>query len=136
MSRWVVAQSVGLKGQQGEAPDGPADRIAKYIPGEIVSAFTLLFGGLVMLNPAPPQAQWASLGLIALFLVVTIIYVATRTPQGPVRSAHLIVTPISFLAWAYPISSSLLGAWFVGLASFAGQAVAIALSLIVVPRES
>jgi hypothetical protein len=69
-----------------------------------------------------------------LFLLVTIGYVATRT-SGKVRQAHLIVSPLSFLAWAYPISSAVLGDFFISLVAFALQAVVIALAILVVPRE-
>lgn len=134
MSRWVVPKSSGLKAARGgEAPDGPLGRIAKYIPGEIVSAFTVLFSGLAAMSLAAPTERWAAVTLVVLFLVVTIAYVARRTPVGEVRKAHLLVSPLAFLAWAYPISSSLLGDWFIGLVSFFGQAVVIALSIIVAP---
>jgi hypothetical protein len=136
MSRWVTAKRPGLKAAAGEKPDGPLARIAKYIPGEIVSAYTLLFSGLAAFKLAPGESLRAAFALIAIFLVVTIVYVATRTPRGSVRTAHLIVSPIAFLVWAYPISSSLLGAWFVGLAAFFGQAIIMALSIIIVPIEN
>jgi hypothetical protein len=136
MSRWVIPKTSGLKAAAGEEPDGPLARIAKYIPGEVVSAYTLLFSGLTAFKLAPNESLWAALAMIAIFLVVTIVYVATRTPRGPVRTAHLIVSPLAFLAWAYPISSSLLGTWFVGLVAFFGQAILIALSIMIVPQES
>ncbi len=140
MSRWVVpggTQLVGGMTTPGDQPDGPLSRIVKYVPTEIVAAYTLLFTALVGLKLVDGQAtQWAAAGLIALFLVVTIIHVARDAPKGLVRNAHLIVSPLAFLAWAYPISSAMLGPWFVPLCSFAAQAIVIALAIVIQPKEA
>jgi hypothetical protein len=104
------------------------------VPAEVVSAFTLLFSVLVTMNLPTQQQLPVTVGLIALFLIVTIIYIAVKVPKGPVRTAHLIVSPIAFLAWAYPISSALLGSAFVGWVSFGAQALVIALSVFVAPK--
>lgn len=134
MSRWVVPTAAGLKAApRGETPDGPLGRIAKYVPGEVVSAFTVLFSGLVAMKLDAPSARLSAVALIVIFLIVTIAYIATRAPAGAVRKAHLLVSSLAFLAWAYPISSSLIGDWFVGLVSFFAQAVVIALSIVVAP---
>ena len=71
--------------------------------------------------------------LIIIFLSATVVYVAKNTPVA-VRKAHLIVSPLAFLAWAYPISSPMLGEWFVPLVSLIAQAVVIALSIAMQPR--
>ncbi len=133
MSRWVVLQQTGLKGAKAgrDQPDGPLGRIAKYVPAEIVSPYTMLFSAMVPLARAELEPAYQPLvpaGLIVLFLVATILYVHHET-KGPVRKAHLIVSPLAFLAWAYPISSALLGRWFDGLAALSAQALVIALSL-------
>jgi hypothetical protein len=133
MSRWVVLKKPGLKSAVGgqEPPDGPLGRIAKYVPAEIVSAYTMLFGVMVSQvqgKLSEANQHWSALALIALFFLVTIIYVSKET-DGAVRKVHLIVSPLAFLAWSYPISSALLGNWFYGLGAFALQAIVIALSL-------
>ncbi|MEA2887247.1 hypothetical protein [Bradyrhizobium sp.] len=133
MSRWVVPGTAGLKAGTPGGPDGPAGRIVKYIPGEVVSAFTLIFTGLVSFKFEAAQAKWAAVGLIVLFLIVTIVYVARNT-SGVVRTSHLIVSPLAFVAWAYPVASSVLGDFFIGLVAFGLQAIVIALSLFIVPR--
>ena len=107
MSRWVVPERPGLKGGAIEEKDGPLGRIVKYVPAEVVTAFTLLFTALVTLNLPAGQGPWVAVSLILLFFIVTIGYVATRT-TGKVRQAHLLVSPLAFLAWAYPISSGVL----------------------------
>jgi len=134
MSRWVVPQRPGLKAGGPDNPDSPLSRVVKYIPGEIVSAYTVIFSALVMLKLPAEQGKWGVLALMLLFLITTIIYVAKQT-SGVVRQAHLIVSPVAFLAWSYPISSALLGELFVGAVALGLQAVVIALSIVIVPRE-
>ena len=135
MSRWVSAGRAGLKSGEPDGFDGPAARIVKYVPAEIVTAYTMLFGLLVSMTLPPDQHRLAAVGLMGLFLVITIVYVAKKSPAGSSRRGHLLVTPLSFLAWSYPISSALLDSWFVGLGSFFLQALVIGLSLFIKPRE-
>jgi hypothetical protein len=133
MSRWVVGGTSGLKSGTPAGPDGPAGRIVKYVPAEVVTTFTLIYTALVNFKFDATQAKWAAVFLIVLFLIVTVIYVARNT-TGTVRQAHLIVSPLAFLAWAYPIASSILGDFFIGLIAFLLQAVVLALSLLIAPR--
>ena len=136
MSRWVTPKTEGLRSAvPGEQPSGIAERLVKYIPGEIVTAFTLLFTALAAMGMEVSLRPWFALALIALFFLATVGYVARFATPGAVRNAHLIVAPIAFLAWAYPISSSLLGPWFLGIASFALQAIVIALAIVIAPIE-
>jgi hypothetical protein len=81
------------------------------------------------------ESPWVAFGLIILFLGITIGYIMWKSPP-PSRTAHLIVGPIAFLAWAYPISSALLGDLFKPLIAFALQAIVIGLSIFVVPKET
>ena len=135
MSRWVVPKRPGLAAAAGDQPDGPLARVVKYVPAEIVTAYTLLFSALVTMNLPIGQSQRIVCGLIAVFFVVTIIYVAKNT-TGKVRLGHLVVSPVAFLAWTYPISSAVLGDLFIGWISFVAQAIVIALSLAMAPREN
>lgn len=135
MSRWVVPERAGVRSTQAEPADGALSRIVKFVPSEVVASFTLLFSVLAAMSLPQGQQIPAAIGLIGLFLVVTILYIALKAPPGIVKKVHLMVSPLAFLAWAYPISSSLLGRWFVGLVSFAAQAVVIAISVFVTPHE-
>lgn len=159
MGRWVnegtvAAQRRGVTGSnvasksQGAAPnpvpassptqsppakaDGALERIVKYVPAEIVSAYTMVFG-LLAAKPDPLD-QWIVAGFIGLFFVVTIVYVWINT-TGPVRTSHLIVSPIAFVAWAYPISSLVLGNWFIPAISVGLQGAVIALAVLIVPDD-
>ena len=136
MSRWVVPVHHGLV---GESVAGPSDdaraRIVKYVPAEVLAVFTILFTGLASGQVPPEHRPWAAAGLIVLFLLVTVITIATQTPNGVSRKAHLLVSPLAFLAWAYPISSSALGDWFFPIAAFAAQAIVLALSVFIQPAQ-
>jgi hypothetical protein len=115
--------------------DEALGRIVKYVPAEVVAVYMLLFTALVAMGLPSGQGQWAAIGLILLFLLVTIVYVS-RSTSGKVRKAHLMVSPLAFLAWAYPISSAVLGDLFLPIAAFAAQAIVLALSILIAPRES
>lgn len=143
MSRWVVPTGEGLKSGGGESPSGPAERIAKYIPGEIISAYTMLYGLIVSYNggvtkePSPDGYNWVltvTVLLIFIFLIVTIFYIRKNSDPTS-RKAHLIVSPVAYLAWVYPISSALLGSWFNGLVAILLQALSIGLALAIAPKE-
>jgi hypothetical protein len=135
MSRWVIPDSPSLKAGVGDQPDGALGRIVKYVPAEIVGAYTLVVSGLATVTAPKEFTPYVAMGILLLFLVVTIVYVLRNT-SGKVRQAHLIVSPVSFLAWGYPISSAVLGEWFVPLAAFLVQTIAIALAIMVAPKTT
>jgi hypothetical protein len=135
MSRWVVPARAGLRAGTGEEPDGILSRVVKYVPVEIVAPYTMLETALITLNTSADQRQLLAIGLILLFLLVTIIHVIRNT-HAKVRQAHLIVSPCAFLAWAYPISSAALGDLFMSALAFGLQALVIALAIVIAPQES
>ena len=91
---------------------------------------------LTVLGVDDLQKQWSAIALILIFIVVTIVYIRLNAPSGPVRRAHSIVSPIAFIALAYPISSSALLNWYLPIVAFFGQVIVIALSYFVRPVES
>ncbi|TNF21255.1 MAG: hypothetical protein EP318_07905 [Rhodobacteraceae bacterium] len=126
-----------MRTQEGEGGDDTLlKRIAKYVPAEILTGYTGLFAMLAALNVAETQKQWAAVGLIVIFLIVTIMYIRRNAPSGSVRQAHSIVSPIAFVALAYPISSSALLDWYLPIVAFFGQVIVIALSYFIKPVES
>ena len=101
MSRWVVPKRPGLAAAAGDQPDGPLARVVKYVPAEIVTAYTLLFSALVTMNLPIGQSQRIVCGLIAVFFVVTIIYVAKNT-TGKVRLGLLFAQHLQYRMRARP----------------------------------
>lgn len=133
MSRFVIPSRPGLAAAVGETPSSALDRVVKYVPVEIVGAFTLVIGALASSTMSGETAQRVGASLIALFFIATGIYVVRQAPKGVVRQSHFIVSPLAFLAWAYPISSSLLDDWFIGWLAVVGQAVVLLLAIIIAP---
>ncbi len=135
MSRFVIPQGPGLVSLDREPPDGPEARIVKYIPGEIVSIFAMVVAGLISQKMEPETGKSIAVWLIATFFVGTIIYMAVRAPK-PVKTAHMIVSPLAFLAWAYPLSSVLLDTWFIGYAAIVMQGIVLLLAVIFAPQQN
>lgn len=136
MSRWVIPQKQGLRASNGEASDDIVKRVAKYVPAEILTGYTALFAILAALNVDANHKRWVAVLLIAIFVMVTFIYIRKNAPAGSVRQAHTIVSPIAFVALAYPIASSALLDWYMPILTFLGQVVVIALSYFIQPVES
>jgi hypothetical protein len=103
------------------------------VPTEVVAVYTMLLTAAVGFKIDDEQRPLVSAVLIVTFLFITVVYVARTAPAGSVRSAHLLISPLAFLAWAYPISSSMLDKWFVPLVAFFLQAAVLALSIFVKP---
>lgn len=137
MSRFVVPSRPGLAAASGPEPSDAIERIVKYVPAEIVSVFMIVVSALVAAKAGMSEqtAQVVAAGLIVLFFVGTIVYMAVRAPAGTVRRAQMFVSPVAFIAWAYPISSALLATWFVGWIAVVLQAVALLLAVIIAPSD-
>ncbi|MEW5686641.1 MAG: hypothetical protein AB1942_17120 [Pseudomonadota bacterium] len=135
MSRWVVPAGASAAASDGK-PDGPIARVVKYVPAEVVAVFTMVVAALETANIQPPpfSAQQLAAGSIALFFVVTVIYIWQQVPKALARGAHLWITPLAFLVWAYPISGKMLGDWYVPAIAFIGQAVILAISVLIPPK--
>jgi hypothetical protein len=121
MSRYVIPNAPGLA---AGAEDGFGARLAKYIPAELVAMYTIAIGGLVSAKPPASVSHWIAVGLIVLFLAATFLYFVRKAPAGTVRKAHMIASPIAFVAWAYPLAAPLLGGWCIGWVAIIGQTVA------------
>lgn len=144
MSRWVTApgraDDLNFKTlQEGEVStakkDNAIERIAKYVPAEILAGFTALYSALIAMALSDNEKLIGAAILIAVFFATTIAYIIKYTPDNASRKAHLAVTPLAFLAWSYAISSAVLGDYYLPLFAFAAQVVVIALSIMVKPGE-
>lgn len=125
MSRFVTLRRPGLAAGSTEAPDTWTGRLAKYVPGDFLAAYTALIGIAVNAKPDPSLAPWIVLALIVGFVVIVDIYFYRKAPQGQVRTLHMIMSPAAFVALAYPIGAPLLGTWFFGWVS-AGLPIIVA----------
>ena len=136
MSRWVEPRRAGLTAADAHEPaSGPAERIVKYIPAEVLVGYTGLIALLGTLGVIGEQQSVFAACLMAGCLIATVVLVWNGAPeQDGVRRAHLIVSPVAFLAWSYSISACLLGGWFLPEIAFSLVAVAVTLSIILVPK--
>jgi hypothetical protein len=130
--RFVVPRPPGAVPYSGtDAPSGPLERIVKYVPTEIIAIYTAVIGLLVSAGSAPRAAV---LGLAAVALAAIVVVIIRGTDDPNVRNAHLLVSPFAFVAWAYPISSALLGDWFIGWLSAVMQGAVLLLGYAIDPK--
>jgi hypothetical protein len=132
MSRFVIPQRTTLAAG-GQPPSGPTERIVKYVPAEILSAYTVIVQGLAALKSDPAQLRTVVIWLFVIFLGGTAVYVWRFSPPD-VRWAHLIVSPCAFAAWAYAISGPLVPDLFSPLYSLAATGVVVLLSILIAPK--
>lgn len=125
MARWVKPPSSEPPGPDRE---GWLTRIVKYVPTEIVATFTMVVT-LMSNTPGEDTKRIVALVCIGVFFVATYLYIAFRMPGGKPKVAHYVISPIAFLAWAYPISSAMLGTWFLGYVAAGLQALVLLLSI-------
>src|SRR5689334_23291745 len=107
MSRFVVPRRPGLAKGEAEPPDGFSGRLVKYVPADIVAIYTSAVGGIISSRPDAGIEPWIALGLIVLFSAGTFAYFWFKSPPGVVRKAHLVASPVAFLALAYPLAAPL-----------------------------
>lgn len=135
MSRFIVPTRPGLAAGTAEPPDEFRARLTKYLPAEIISIYTIAIGSLVSVKHDPVIAQWIAVGLMVLFFMATVAYFAFKAPLGTSRKAHIVASPIAFLAWAYPLAAPLLDSWFIGWVAIIAQAIAALVAWLIAPVE-
>jgi hypothetical protein len=126
MPRWVEPPATQPAGPSRE---GWGTRIVKYVPTELVAAFTMLMTSISMIPGADLTRKIIALVIILVFFGCTYAYVALKIPAGQPKTAHFVIMPFALLAWAYPISSSMLGGWFNGFIATGLQGLVVLLSI-------
>lgn len=110
MSRLVKVQPKGLTARSAAAGDGstPAkdylERMAKYVPAEIIIAYTSINGVLLTL---PENIKfWVLVLFTAALWVLTPFYFKwiSKPDEEPSMKKHQWVSFIAFIIWAYSIS--------------------------------
>lgn len=108
MSRLVIpASKLGTRTQGKAAGDDYLDRVAKYVPAEVLGVYlaaqSLIVAGS---DPGSPRRKW-SFAIVALVLtVLTPLYLRQRAERGQPWRKHGIVGTISFLVWAYAMAEA------------------------------
>lgn len=106
MGRLVDAVKKPHEGALASMTDNRAkdylQRVAKYVPGEVIAAYLAINGFLISV----PQEARIVLLLINFFacLVLTPIYLAQMAEANQPKCTHLIVATVAFVVWAYTVS--------------------------------
>lgn len=108
MARFIVpagqsSMGGGNAAQAGDQEDGYLDRVAKYIPAEILAAYVTL------LNIAPTTHDKAAIrhgiltaALIACFVLTPAYFYLRAKPPLPKR-LQIVVSTIAFPVWSYAL---------------------------------
>ena len=112
MSRFVEPRSHEAEGEEpgaGDAGDGYAARVAKYVPSEIVAAYVAI---LAVLDPATAGAGGGAARVHALCLVAFVALLAAtplyllalgRRSKRGAPAVQLVVSSLAFVVWAYAL---------------------------------
>lgn len=92
-----LAPSVQPRGEQGF--EDYLERVAKYVPVEILAAF-LLVRGVVEPGAIPPMVEIA---IYAAFVVLTPLYLVRFGGDVPRKAMQVVIGTVSFLVWTYGI---------------------------------
>ncbi|MCA9803864.1 MAG: hypothetical protein KC777_17960 [Cyanobacteria bacterium HKST-UBA02] len=134
MSRFVVLRRTGLAAAS-ETPDNWHQRLAKFVPGDILILFTTGVTSLVSVKIDPQFAPMVAAGMMLLVAFGVAWNMAQQAPEGKVRLLQTVMSPLAFLALAYPIASPLLGSYFVAWIGVLAQFMVTLITLIWCPEE-
>ncbi len=107
MSRLAIPNAVGptAKGAT-QAGDGYVDRVAKYVPGEVLAAYVAIQN--ILTNPdacngTVPLFWWV---VFALFLGATPGYIYKLSEGGTKPwKVHATVSTVAFVVWSYALTA-------------------------------
>jgi hypothetical protein len=108
MSRRIVSSQFQVSGTAGRV-DGYFDRVVKYIPTDVVAAWTAASGLIGSLDDAAtPQVNEAANVLWVVFffgLVVTAVWTWRQTREPNMRPAvtQIIVSTLAFAVWVFAL---------------------------------
>ncbi len=112
MGRLVTPQAVpdathaaGLtpaKAAAAETPDSFLDRVAKYIPAEIIGAY---LAAEKILGTGPNDRALA-IGTLIVFTFFTPLYFRMLPGPEHCKRLHMIVSTLAFLVWSYALPGS------------------------------
>lgn len=108
MSRFVTArprstlEGATLRSANGDQLKDKLERVAKYIPGEIVAAY-IFFNGLINAEHSHGM-RTAYFSIAFVFcLIMTPIYLGKVAESGDPKRYQQVVSSIAFILWAYAL---------------------------------
>jgi len=107
MSRLVPPSQRGAKafsGNRAKDVKDYLDRVARYVPAEILAAYLTLLPIVVGTTGDRPNVR---IGLLAVILfglgLINVPYLLRAAPPGEPKRKHIIVSTVAYLAWTYSI---------------------------------
>jgi hypothetical protein len=104
MSRLVDPKPRGARfssGADGSSVKDYLERVAKYVPSEIVAGYVTING---VIPGAPTGAQkYLIVGNFFLCWILTPIYLCRMAKPGQPKAMHLTLSTIAFLIWSYAV---------------------------------
>lgn len=103
MSRLVEPVPSGQRLAKTEpSPGSYAERITKYIPGEILAGYIATNGILASVTDGQNGLRtWVYLGTFLLCLVLTPIYFTMMAGRDRPKRLQMILSTVAFVVWAY-----------------------------------
>src|SRR3954467_8471072 len=80
-----------------------AERIAKYIPAEIIAGYSALIPACLVIQPEPLRF-WFALGIFLVLWVCTPLYLIKVQKAKKEDMPQVWIATISFIGWAYCLS--------------------------------
>ena len=107
MSRLVQAEPRGAKAFSGNAAKDIKDyldRVARYVPAEILAAYLTLLPIIIGTTKTEPQLRTGLLAVILFGLGLFIFpYISLMAKAGEPKRKQMIVSTFAYLAWTYSI---------------------------------
>lgn len=107
--------SVAFQGSGGGTVDGFFDKIVKYIPSDVMAAWTAAIGIIMTPSSSPTSSDntvlWIAFAFGTIFTAVW-TWFQTKAPDQPPAIRQIIACTISFVVWAFALPtgpSSVLG---------------------------
>jgi hypothetical protein len=135
MSRLVIPEGIGAKAAGGGDKDNNLERIAKYIPAEVLAFYTMWTQAAASM----PWANWllplCVVGMV-IGIVITFVYFDRFFPDEPeaARRTQRLISPIAFLVYGYTIMGAVVPAVFVSGVALAATALITLISAVVIPK--
>jgi hypothetical protein len=106
MGRLVQARPRGTKPRfvRGSANDSYLERVAKYVPAEVIAAYVVIVGLTGHVGLSGRFA--ASLTVFLCCLVLTPAYLWRMGHPGETKVVHMLVSSIAFAIWAYAVGGA------------------------------
>ena len=136
MSRMVIAETVGATAAGVSEKDTNIDRIAKYIPAEVLAFYTMWTQAAASL----PWADWLlTICLVGMVIGVACTYIyfdrffSGADPAS--RRMQRAISPVAFLIYSYTIIGAVVPEVFVSGVALAATALITLVSAVAVPRS-